>query len=182
MFTVIQYVNFGCILLATVFLVWIVNRTCRKILLLIFNVKGARWNIEKLLLDIRDGTKRFYKEKRKFPRARVKSGITVEIAGSNVNKYNKALDISRGGALLRTRARFKLGERINMSIYLPLFPQPVNIEARITRVAAALGTHSLFPLFNVGVEFLNIIRMDNEKLVETVDTLLKSEGTRRCGR
>lgn len=175
MLTVIQHANFGYIFLAAVFLVWAVSKICRSILLVIFRATGARRDMEKLLLDIKDGTKRFYKEMRRFPRAMVKCGIIVKIAGSNVDRYNMVLNISRSGALLRTHVHFQPGDQISMKMYLPLFPQPVDVETRIIKVVAVWDIHNLSPLFDVGVEFLNIIRIDNDKLVETVDTLLKSE-------
>lgn len=125
-------------------------------------------NLEKLLLDIREGTRDFYKEKRRF--LRVRNGISARIGGSELFEV---IDISYKGALLRTTQHLKPQDKIELNIYLPIFPQPINVQARVIRVSSA-RIEGQPETFIAGVEFLEMNRLDKEKLTETVGVLEKS--------
>jgi len=125
-------------------------------------------NLERLLLDVRDGTKKFYRERRRFPRQ--KFDISAKIFGRGSGELIKVPEISQAGALLRSNCSFTLGDVIELNMYLPLFAEPINIKARVVRVTAVEGKASIF---NVGVEFVNMSQIDKEKLIETINILNK---------
>jgi len=125
-------------------------------------------NLERLLQDLRDGTKKFYRERRRFPRQ--KFDISAKIVGRGSGEVIKVLEISYSGALLRSNQAFAPDETIELNLYLPLFAEPVDIKARVVRVAAVQGMASTF---NVGVEFLDISSSDKDRLIETIQTFNK---------
>lgn len=127
-------------------------------------------NIEKLLLDLRDGTKKFYKEKRKF--MRVRNGITAKINELEDADSIKVEDISNGGALLVSAERLKEGQIIHLKIKLPLFAQPIEVRAKIVRVIE-VKSQAQESQYKIGIEFIDMISPDKDKLRETVYVLNK---------
>ncbi len=125
---------------------------------------------ERLLTDIRDGTKTFYREKRAY--LRVSDGITAKLLGEDTKEVIKVANISMGGVLLRTSSEFQKGQILTLSLNLPLFVQPVDVKAEVIRVAGEPRTKPR--IFNVGIKFLGIDTMDREKLAETVNYLKKA--------
>jgi len=126
------------------------------------------------LVDIRDGTKNFYKEKRKSPR--VRGDITAIIEKKKTKNLIKVIDVSYEGALLRTHNPFKVGQTIELGMRLPLYAQPIDVKAKVVRIAeAAYGSGEKPSDFDMGVEYLAINRFDKERLNETIDTLLKNQ-------
>ena len=126
-------------------------------------------NLENVLLDLRDGTKIFYKERRKFPR--VNGDIVARIPGEE--DLIRVLDISFGGARLRTSRRFKLKDLLEFNIYLPIFPQPIKVRAKVawTSIVGAQGKDEDY---EVGIEFLDMTGFDKERLIETLNVLSTS--------
>lgn len=161
---------FAYILVALAFLSWLIFKVYKQVFLLSSDIANTCADLEKLLLDLRDGTKTFYREKRKFVRA--KDGILAKIAGQVSDELIKVLDISYEGALLRTTQQLKSQDTIDLNIYLPIFPQPIEVKAKVIRVIPA-KIESQPPSFDVGVKFLNISPPDKEKLIETVDLFIK---------
>jgi len=139
----------------------------RKFFLKISDLSEKYNNLERLLVDIRDNTKRFYSEKRKHPR--VSGGITAKIVGDS-NVFD-VIDISYEGALLRTQRKFRMGEEMDLHVYLPLFPRPIDCKAKVMRVLNAETDEEGF--FDIGLEFLSISPADRDKLKESIRILLK---------
>lgn len=141
--------------------------TYKNMLVFKSEITGKYKGLENLLLDLRDGTKKFYTEKRKY--ARVSRDITAKLLGrEGCDGFVRVLDISYGGALLNTKNSFKEGEVLSLLIYLPLFPQPIKVEAKVKRSSPS-GVRD--NEFNIGVEFSVMEALDREKLKETVDVL-----------
>jgi len=126
-------------------------------------------NLENLLLDIRDNTKTFYREKRKFPR--LKNSLVARISGES--ELIKVLDIGYGGARLKTTKSLRPKDELGLSIYLPAFPQPIVMKARVIWVSM-VKTEGQPEVFDVGVEYLETSRFDREKLIETINLLEKT--------
>ena len=126
-------------------------------------------DLKKLLLDLRDGTKTYYEEKRKTER--IKNCITIKIVSKDSIEFVKTLDLSRTGAHFRTKRKLTPGGLIDIIIYLSLFPQPIKIKARIARVCR---TQEDTTLFDAGIEFLNMTEPDKEKLADTLRLLVES--------
>jgi hypothetical protein len=141
----------------------------RKISLLADDSRKKYDNLEKLSLDIRDGEKSFYKEKRKS--LRIKNEITAKIVNNKVfDGLFKLRDISYEGALLRIDKPMEVGDVIELNIYLHLFPQPIDVKARVVRVLK-LKTEGKSEVYDIGMKFIWMSRIDEEKLRETIDTL-----------
>lgn len=158
---------FICFIVLGVIAALIYRRTFR----IIAEISQKYESIEKLLLDIRDDTRNFYKEKRRF--SRVRDGIGAKIVNrEGSSELFKVLDISYEGAHLRTAQPLKPQETIELDIYLPLFPQPINVKAKVVRVFPA-KLPGQPEIFDAGVQFLQISRLDKERLTETVDVLEK---------
>lgn len=129
-------------------------------------------NLETLLVDIRDGTKSFYKEKRTSPR--VREHITAKIAGSDGSEFMQVVNLSYNGAMIKTTRNFERDQIIDLNLFLPLYPQPVNVRARIVKVAGEAITKKASQVFNISIEFLSLAAPDKEKITETVDVLKRS--------
>lgn len=141
----------------------------KKVFGISLDIKNRYDNLERLLLDLRDGTKTFYREKRKFARLK-EDRISAKIADKG--DLVKIINISQEGALLRPMRYFRPGELMDLNIYLPLFPQPIDVRARVVRVSA--NPQSQPTAFDVGVEYLNMSRLDKKRLVETMSALSQS--------
>ena len=92
-----------------------------------------------------------------------------KIIGKDSSKFAKALNLSYGGALLRTTANLQRGQTIGLNIHLPLFPQPVSVKARVIWVQSVFDESKTF---DIGLEYLNISHSDKEKLTETLSSML----------
>ena len=115
---------------------------------------------QKLLQDLRDGTKAYYGEKRKYTRIKTDKGFIVEDIG-------KTLDISEGGVLLETKQQLKAEQEIDLRMFLPLFPRPINARAKVLRNIPNPGGKK--GTFQAGIEFLAISLEDTKKLTETIE-------------
>ncbi|NQU95325.1 MAG: PilZ domain-containing protein [Candidatus Omnitrophica bacterium] len=159
------------LILAALFL--FIASVSKKLFLLISNILHKHGGMEKLLLDLRDGTKTFYKEKRKYHRIKTKGQVLTRIIQKEKDKLIEVLDLSYGGALLGARqTSFQNGETVDLSMHLPLFPQPIDVKGRVVRIERASGRDpKTSDAKNVGIEYLDMPRSDREKLIETINTL-----------
>ena len=127
-------------------------------------------NMERLLLDIRDGTKYFYREKRRS--FRIKTDIlacfTDKATGDD---FVKIYDLSYEGALLKTTRLLRAGDTVKLNIYLPFFSQPIFASAKITRVRPTKETKGVLPIYETGLEYTDMPEPDSEKLIETINIL-----------
>ena len=171
----VNYLILSLVFVSGIVLAWFAIKVCLKIQSVIKNFVSENYNIQRLLCDIRDGTKSFYIERRKFFRVRVKDeAITAILRSGPSIRPMKILNISYGNALLRTNHHFQPGQIVDLDIRLALFPQPIKSSARIIRTTPIPNAYGIDPIFDVGVEFLNMSAIDNDKLIETVSILLKS--------
>jgi len=125
---------------------------------------------EKLLLDLRDGTHNVFKEKRRS--LRVKTDLTAKLMSENVCDYIKTIDLSYDGAQLKTSKPFKVGDIINLDLYLPLFPKPIAVRVMVMRVIPT-GDEAKPDGYQIGVKYLAMPKDARQKLVETLDALAK---------
>jgi hypothetical protein len=122
--------------------------------------------LESLLLDIRDGTKAFFIERRKFPR--LKDSMTARIAGQD--ELIKVIDISYVGAHLKTSKQLQPNDVLDLSVFLPIFPQPIVVKAKVIW-ASVVRTEGQPESYKVGIEYLEMGNSDREKLFETLKLL-----------
>lgn len=127
-------------------------------------------NMERILLDLRDGTKYFYREKRLS--LRIKTDMIARFTGKNIShEFVKIVDIGCGGALLKTTQPMHEGEMVGLDIHLPFFSQPIHAEAVVKRVRSTKEFRGTSLVLEAGVEYAEISRPDREKLAETIDIL-----------
>lgn len=125
-------------------------------------------NLERALLDIRDGTKYFYSEKRRSLR------IKTDLSGRFPDKADEFLkigDLGYRGALLKTTRPLKTGDTVKLEISLPFFSKPIFAKGRVARVNPTKETKGGLTVYDAGVEYTNLSDEDNEKLTETVTIL-----------
>ena len=123
-------------------------------------------NLENLLLDLRDGTKNFRKERRSY--SRLRNGIVAKISGQS--ELIKVLDISCTGARLKTSKYFQPKDTLELTVYLPIFPQPIVVKGKVIWVKTIEQAGS----FEVGIEYSGLSTYDREKLAETINLLSKT--------
>ena len=109
-------------------------------------------------MDIRDGTKTVYLEKRRSPRVRPKDDMVAKIKNSKPNDSIKVVDISCVGALIQTAAYFQPGEKVDLCIHLPLFPQPIEMGAHVVRSLPSMNGDTPTTMFDVAIEFTEICK------------------------
>lgn len=158
-----------------IFLGWGTFRLCKKIYVYTSEILEKYRNIERLLIDMRDKGKTFYAEKRKFPRISTEGKVSARLTEKkSTEKLFSVRDMSYGGALLKSKKKdFRYGERVNLNMYLPLFPQPIDIAAKIVRINGQSKKKN--KEFDVGVEYLDITKSDRQRLIETIKTLTEQE-------
>lgn len=166
-------VNIICTLGIVAAILWLVVEAYRRLYFLLSSIVCEDRRLGRILFDIRDGTKRVYEEKRRYPRA--KDGIKARLVDRESGHLIEVVNISYGGVLLKTASLLQIGEMLDMNLYLPLFPRPIDVKAKVVRVNASKEKQGLLPAFEVGMEFLHIDFKDYDKLVETVDLLLRSQ-------
>lgn len=125
-------------------------------------------NLEKVLFDMRDGKKDAHIEKRQV--GRIYGEMAARIHTDDFEEYAEVLNTGYHGALLRCARDFQQGMIIGLKMYLPIFPQPIDIKARVLR-SVVLQDPGKAPAYDIAVEYTAISNIDKEKLVETIDVL-----------
>ena len=150
---------------------WAILKIYEKIAALISDNARRYEDTEKLLLDIRDGTRTFFKEKRSS--ARIENNITAKLKKPGWPEESiRVLNGSEGGALFACQKKPEAGEVIELIMYLPLFPQPIEAKAKVVRVKSA--GHKERGKYYVGVEFLSMSGPDRQRFAETINVLKKN--------
>jgi len=127
-------------------------------------------NIERILLDLRDGTKHFYREKRRA--FRVKTDILAHFADKTTgDDFVKIHDISCDGAQLRTTRPLRAGDSVKLNIYLPLFPQPISSKAKVVWARPTKETKGASEIYNAGIEYTEMSDEDRERLIESINII-----------
>jgi len=112
-------------------------------------------------------------ERRRSPR--VSSDIKARICAKDITGDVTVLDVSFHGALIKTSSLIEIGETLSLAMHIPTGPVLLDFTGcvvRVVTVCSALGFRS----FNVGVEFLNILQDQKQKLSETIFYLFKKAG------
>lgn len=161
----------ACIVIITALAVWSVMVGLPQLSAIGTKLAQDNESSQQLLLDLRDGTKHFYKDKRKS--FRVKADVTAQLVSNNIRDYIKTIDLSYDGALIRTAHKFKVGDIIELDLFLPLFPKPVHIRVMTVRVVPD-ETLDQPGTYQVGVKYLEMPKDDRRKLIETLDSLAKT--------
>ena len=129
-------------------------------------------NMERLLFDIRDGGKSVFEEKRRTDRIYGEMG--ARIYTKDYEENCEVLNASHTGALLRCSRELQQNTVVRLKIYLPIFPQPIDANARVVRSTIKEEPRKP-PTFDVAVEYTTISNIDREKLIETIDMLLEKQ-------
>jgi len=108
-------------------------------------------------------------ERRRSPR--VSDGIKARIFDKDVDDTVAVLNISFHGALLNTPYLINIGKILNLAMRLPVEAGALDVTARVVRVVTVCSSLG-FRSFNIGVEFLNLVHDQKEKLTETIHHLL----------
>ena len=126
--------------------------------------------VERILLDIRDGTKIFYREKRRSFRMNADMLARFTDKGTE-DDFVRIGNISHHGLKVSTTRVLVAGETIGLYIYLPLFSKPIPVKIRIARVRPTSQVREGKEVFEAGVEFKDITVGDKEKVDETIKAL-----------
>jgi len=108
-------------------------------------------------------------EKRRSPR--VGDGIKIRVFDKNIRTPAPVINISRHGALIRTRNLPRLGELLDLSLYLPTETELIDLKGRVVRIVT-ICTAWGFRRFNIALEFLNLAQLQKEKLTKIINYLL----------
>jgi hypothetical protein len=135
----------------------------------------------RVLLDIRDGTKYFYKEKRRS--FRIKSDILAQFEDKTTgDDFLKIYDLSFEGALIKTTRAICAGDPVQLKIYLPFFSEPISAKANVTRVRPTKETKDTKTVYAAGVEYRYMSKLDTEKLIETINIINRMGRKKRSRR
>lgn len=129
-------------------------------------------NLEKVLLDIRDGTKKFCLEKRSSDRRHIRMCVKLKDNEEDILEID---NISPGGAMLRGRLSLKKDEMVDLRIFLPLYPQPITVKAKVINTSAIADAARGGPKYEVRIKFMEMSPADEKMLIETMD-ILKKDG------
>ena len=93
------------------------------------------------------------------------------IAGRPAEILFDAVDLSQGGAFLRSDLLLEVGEEIEITFAIPGAVRPIRARARVawaTRAASAKGGAGM------GLEFLNLGASDRERIADFVREVRRS--------
>jgi hypothetical protein len=164
-------IGFMYLMSIAIFFLWATFLIYKNASVIAANILDKYNASEKLLIDLRDGTKRFYSEKRKS--YRVKADMTAQLLTKGVNDFIKTVDLSYDGAQLRTTREFQIGDVIGLNLYLPSYAKPINVRVKVMRVIPEKSTDGKPASYNVGVKYLEMPPDDRAKLTETLGSLDK---------
>jgi hypothetical protein len=135
-------------------------------------------NVERILLDIRDGTRHFHREKRRS--LRVKTDMSARFIDKGAeNDFVKIGDISHEGLQMRTTRVLKAGDIIGLHVHLPIFPKPIPVKASVTMSRATSDKKGEAAVFEVGAEYKDMSDEDREKLAGTIRVLSRMPKNRQ---
>lgn len=165
--SVIVYLMLGFLILSSIAALLAIKSMRRDIT----ELKYKAHDSETLLFDIRDGKKTFFKEKRDTVRlhGEIKAKLTIGNSEEDVN----VLNIGYNGVMLRTKSPFKEGDSLSLKIYLPLFPQPVNVRLRVVRSISHQSYHGT--QYDLGAEYIALGPDERSKIIETIDVLSRGQ-------
>ena len=104
--------------------------------------------------------------------SRVRNGLTVRIFNKQIRRPIPVIDLNRHGARLGVAALFKPEEIISFTMYLPNKNNIIDLTARVVRVVKVCPIWG-FRKFEIGVEFLNMVKTQKEMLSKVVSYLIK---------
>jgi len=108
---------------------------------------------------------------------RVPSNMTARVSAKDIADEVAVLNVSFHGALLHTPGIIEIGETLNLAMHIPTERDPLDLAGRVVRVVTVCSTLG-FRSFNVGIEFLDMLQAQKQKLAETIYHLLKKVGHR----
>lgn len=114
-------------------------------------------------------SKTFFTDKRNA--ARIYGDITAKIINKDFEGKVNVLNAGYRGALLRSARDILTGTVLEIKMFLPLFPQPIDVKAKVLR-SVAKEEEGKGVAFDIGIEYTEISNIDREKLIETLDALL----------
>ncbi len=141
------------------------------------NVVAENHNIKRLLFDARGNTKKFFIEKREFPRVDTLGKVTAKVIVGERVRYMKAVNISLGGALLLAPSMLKLGEILDVSLDLPLYTEPITVKAQVVSV---VNTDDVNKGNLIGTKFIAMEGICKDRLVETIDIISGKRSGKPC--
>jgi Tfp pilus assembly protein PilZ len=113
------------------------------------------------------------RNQRKFDRKPAELPVTVRAAGSKVQGgiLLDSLDVSEGGAFLRSQLLFEVGEVLNLEFPLPN-GQLVKAQGRVVRVSR---TRDKEGVAGMGIEFTRLAMNDRRAITTTLTQILKTK-------
>ncbi len=113
---------------------------------------------------------------RNFPRARYKCSINVMSKAQSPPIVTYTENIGAGGVCLILEKPFELFKDVSMEIFLEDMTLPLKCTGTVVWVVKKhLKKKGQGPVFDTGVEFLNISREDKKRIVDLVEKLLSAE-------
>jgi Tfp pilus assembly protein PilZ len=111
------------------------------------------------------------REQRKFERKPAELAVTVRAAGSTVEGGIRldSLNVSEGGAFLRSDLLFEVGEVLHLEIPLPEGPV-VKATGRVVRVSRARGKDGTA---GMGIEFTRLAMSDRRAITASLTQLFR---------
>jgi hypothetical protein len=143
-----------------------VNRLRRDILVKHSESLDKFDDLERVLLDIRDGTKNFFRERRSFPR--VSEQIAAKLKGGSADEFLAVANISRAGALLKAKREFKKDDILELEIFSSLYSQPMAVKSKVVNVTAVKASAKEKAGFEIGVKFIEISPSNRDRLAEMI--------------
>jgi Tfp pilus assembly protein PilZ len=111
------------------------------------------------------------REQRKFERKPAELAVTVRAAGSTIEGGIRldSLNVSEGGAFLRSDLLFEVGEVLHLEIPLPEGPV-VKATGRVVRVSRARGKDGTA---GMGIEFTRLAMSDRRAITASLTQLFR---------
>jgi Tfp pilus assembly protein PilZ len=111
------------------------------------------------------------REQRKFERKPAELAVTVRAAGSTVEGGIRldSLNVSEGGAFLRSDLLFEVGDVLHLEIPLPEGPV-VKATGRVVRVSRARGKDGTA---GMGIEFTRLAMSDRRAITASLTQLFR---------
>jgi hypothetical protein len=112
------------------------------------------------------------RDQRKFDRRPAELAVTVRAAGNRVEGGIRldSMDVSEGGAFLRSELLFEVGEVLHLEIPLPSGPV-VKATGKVVRVSRTRGK-DIMP--GMGIEFTRLAMSDRRAITASLSLLSRN--------
>ena len=103
---------------------------------------------------------------------RISNGMKARLFSKDITGDVAVLNVSFHGALIQTQNIIEIGETLKLSMDIPTDSNSLDLTGRVVRMVTVCSSMG-FCSFNIGIEFLDMLQNEKQKLSDTILYLAK---------